>query len=383
MGAGIAEVFARAGWQVHGIDRDTAALDRGRDIIATSTDRAVTKGKLTAADRDALQERISYDTDLAAAHDATVVVEAALEDLDAKRAIFADLGTRFGPDVLLATNTSSLPVTEIAAVTEHPERVVGLHFFNPAPVQELVEVITTVHTSQQASERTAALVAELGKTAITCGDRAGFVVNRLLVGYLNRAIRLHQDGFAGRDEIDQVMVTSAGYPMGPFALCDLVGLDVILAVVERIWDDTRDPIDAPAPLLRQLVAAGRLGRKSGVGFGASGDPEPIAQLNRAGRREDRSDELPGALVLPYLNEALRMVESGYATCDDIDTGMQLGCRMPGPFDLLAEIGVERVLTGQRLIFAETAAPAHRPCRLLETLAAGDDPSAALAELRRS
>ncbi len=382
MGAGIAEVFAREGWRVYGIDRDQAALDRGHQILASSTDRAVAKGKLSPSDRDALLARISVHTDLDDASEVDLVVEAAVEDVQTKRDIFADLGARFGAEVILATNTSSLSVTEIASAAAHPERVVGLHFFNPAPVQQLVEIVTTVHTADTVSEQIGSIVDQLGKVAIQCGDRAGFVVNRLLVGYLNRAIRLLQDGFASRDEIDQVMVTSAGYPMGPFELCDLVGLDVVLAVVEQIWSETRDRIDAPAPLLRQLVAAGRLGRKSGLGFGTATEPDPSAQVNRARRRETRVDELPGALVLPYLNEALRMVESGYASCDDIDTGMQLGCRMPGPFDLIAEIGVVPVLTAQQMIFAETAEPAHRPCHLLEQLAAADDPAAALAALRR-
>lgn len=382
MGAGIVEVLARAGWRVYGIDRDRAALERGQEILAASTDRAVAKGKLDPAERDALLAQISVHTDLAEAAGVELVIEAAVEDLAVKREIFADLGTRFGPDVILATNTSSLSVTEIASAAAHPERVVGLHFFNPAPVQQLVEIITTVHTDRAIAQRIGSVVDALGKVAIACGDRAGFVVNRLLIGYLNRAIRLLQDGFASRDEINQVMVTSAGYPMGPFELCDLVGLDVVQAVVEQIWSETRDRADAPAPLLGQLVSAGRLGRKSGLGFGTVGDPDPAEQINHGRRLSTRVDELPGALVLPSLNEALRMVECGYASCDDIDTGMQLGCRMPGPFDLIAEIGVERVLIGQQLIFAETAEPSHRPCHLLEQLAAADDPAAALAELRR-
>ncbi|MFW6598589.1 3-hydroxyacyl-CoA dehydrogenase NAD-binding domain-containing protein [Propionibacteriaceae bacterium Y2011] len=379
MGAGIAEVYARGGHRVIGIDRDETAVSRGRTIIARSTDRAVERGKLSSDDRDALVDRIEWHTDLAAAADAALVVEAAFEDITVKRDIFTRLADVVGPETVLATNTSSLSVTELAAATTDPSRVVGVHFFNPAPVQQLVEIISTVHTDPAVRDRLAETLHQLGKTTIGCGDRAGFVVNRLLIGYLNRAITLYGNGYARRDEIDHAMVEGAGYPMGPFALCDLVGLEVTLAVVERIWDETRDRADAPAPLLRQLVAAGRHGRKSGRGFhphdgsdAAEPGPEPL---------RNRRDEFPDLLVLPYLNEALRMVEQGYASSADIDTGMSLGCRMPKPFDQLAELGPAAVLAGQRAIHAETGEASHLPCRLLVELGEAAEPTAALAELR--
>ncbi|HET9649436.1 MAG TPA: 3-hydroxybutyryl-CoA dehydrogenase [Microlunatus sp.] len=381
MGAGIAEVFARNGWDVAGIEVAEAALDRGRAILGRSTDRAVATGKLTAHDRDALLGRVSFGTDLAAVADADVVVEAVVEDLDVKTTIFAELDRRTRPEALLATNTSSLSITAIAASTERPERVVGVHFFNPAPVQPLVELISTMLTSPATVERAQHVLDDLGKTTITCTDRAGFVVNTLLVGYLNRAALLCGDGFAARDEIDAAMVR-AGHPMGPLALLDLVGHDVTLAVLNRMYDETRDRLVAPAPLLSQLVAAGWLGRKSGRGFYSYGPegptdapgPGPLARASRAA-------ELPMALLAPYLNRALVMVGSWYASPDQIDTGMSLGCRMPKPFDVLAELGPREVLAAQQQIFAETAEPGDRPALLLERLAAADDPDTALVALR--
>ena len=381
MGAGIAEVFARSGWQVSGIEITDAALERGRSILTRSTDRAVSTGKLSAPDRDALVGRVSFGSDLEAVAEADVVVEAVIEDLDTKTALFADLDARTRPDALLATNTSSLSITAIAAATQRPERVVGVHFFNPAPVQKLVELITTVLTAPETTERAQSVLDDLGKTTITCADRAGFIVNTLLVGYLNRAALLYGDGFATRDEIDSAMV-EAGNPMGPLTLLDLVGHDVTLAVLERMYGETKDRLVAPAPILNQLVAAGWLGRKTGRGFYAYG-PDGATDAPGPGpsTRASRAGELPMTLLAPYLNRALAMVGSWYATPDQIDTGMSLGCRMPKPFDVLAELGPREVLAAQRQIFAETAEPGDRPALLLERLAAADDPGTALVALR--
>ncbi len=381
MGAGIAEVFARSGWQVSGIEVTDDALERGRSILARSTDRAVATGKLSAEDRDALVGRVAFGTDLDAVADADVVVEAVVEHLETKTALFADVDRRARPDALLATNTSSLSITTIAAATEHPDRVVGVHFFNPAPVQPLVELITTVLTAPETTERALGLLDDLGKTTITCTDRAGFIVNTLLVGYLNRAVLLLDGGFATREEIDTAMV-EAGNPMGPLTLLDLVGLDVSVAVLTRMYDETKDPLVAPASLLTQLVAAGWTGRKAGRGFYAYG-PDGVTDAPAPGprTRASRASELPLALLAPYLNGVLRMVGTWYATPDQIDTGMSLGCRMPKPFDVLSELGPRQVLAAQRQIFADTAQPADRPALLLERLASADDPTTALVALR--
>ncbi|GAB3704188.1 3-hydroxyacyl-CoA dehydrogenase [Mariniluteicoccus flavus] len=382
MGAGIAEVFAKAGHTVRGIEYNDSALERGRGIIEKSTQRALSKGKLSEADRDALLGRLQLSTSREDVADCQLIIEAVNENLDLKTSIFTDLDRIAAPGAILATNTSSLSITAIAAVVADPGRVVGVHFFNPAPVQTLVEVIRTIHTREQVVSELTGLLAGLGKSPVVCGDRAGFIVNALLVPYLGSAIKLYADGFASREELDAAMVEKAGYPMGPLTLLDLVGHDVTLAVLERMYDETKDRLNAPAPLLTQMVTAGMLGRKSGRGFYEYG-PDGVTEWAGPARtpRRSRADELPDRLVAEYLNQAIRMVETGYASVDDVDTGMAEGCRMPKPFEVLAELGPKHVLEVQRRTFDETAEPGHRPARLLEELAAADDGAAAVAELR--
>ncbi|WP_229119811.1 3-hydroxyacyl-CoA dehydrogenase [Enemella evansiae] len=384
MGAGIVEVFARAGLTVRGIEYNDQALERGRAILQKSTDRAVAKEKLTADEQTALLGRIEFTTDTAAGvTDADLVIEAVNENLELKTSIFQTIDEAAPKTAILASNTSSLSVTAIAAAVADPSRVLGVHFFNPAPVQTLVELIRTVHTSDQTIQRMADLLRGLGKSPIVCGDRAGFIVNALLVPYLGSAIRLYENGFCTREELDQAMVEQAGYPMGPLTLTDLVGNDVTLAVLERMYDESKDRLTAPPSLLRQLVTAGWHGRKSGRGFysyAAEGadDPGPVPPP-----RGSRAGELPDRLVAEYLNNCLRMVEVGYASVDDIDTGMVEGCRMPPPFEVLATLGPKHVLDVQRRTFDETAEPGHRPALLLEQLAQVENPAAAIDELRRA
>ncbi|MQA94017.1 MAG: 3-hydroxybutyryl-CoA dehydrogenase [Streptosporangiales bacterium] len=266
MGAGIAEVFAKAGLTVIGIEIDDAALERGRGHLESSVGRAVKRGRMTEEERDALLARVTLGTDRGALAEADLVVEAVPERLDLKRDVFTDLDRVSRPGVVLATNTSSLSVTEIAALTSRPERVVGMHFFNPAPVMRLVEVVGTVLTEPEVTAAVAALAERIGKTPVTVGDRAGFVANALLVPYLNHAVRLYETGIATRDDIDTTMTAGAGLPMGPLTLLDLVGLDVALAIMDVLWEEFRDPRYAAAPLLRRMVTAGLLGRKTGRGF---------------------------------------------------------------------------------------------------------------------
>lgn len=391
MGAGIAEVFARAGLAVHGIEYDDSALDRGRGILQKSTDRAVARQKLTAEEQTALLDRIEFTTDTAAGvRDADLVIEAVHEDLELKTRIFRTVDAAAPAGAILASNTSSLSVTAIAAAVADPSRVLGVHFFNPAPVQTLVELIRTVHTSEQNLARLAELLRGLGKSPIVCGDRAGFIVNALLVPYLGSAIRLYENGFCTREELDQAMVEQAGYPMGPLTLTDLVGNEVTLAVLERMYEETRDRLTAPPSLLRQLVTAGWHGRKTGRGFYSyPADPAADSADGSADQgpvrppRGSRAGELPDRLVCEYLNNCLRMVEVGYASVDDIDTGMVEGCRMPPPFEVLATLGPRHVLEVQRRTFAETAEPGHRPTLLLEQLAQVENPGSAIDELRRA
>ncbi|TDB85520.1 3-hydroxybutyryl-CoA dehydrogenase [Actinomadura sp. KC216] len=266
MGAGIAEVLARGGLAVVGVEVDRDALERGRGHLESSTGRAVKRGRLTAEAQQEILGRVALTTDFADLGDCDLVIEAVPERLDLKRRVFAELDRVCRADAVLATNTSSLPVTDIAAGTSRPSQVVGVHFFNPAPVMKLVEVIATVLTEPDAVTGVAELVKGLGKTPVTIGDRAGFVANRLLFGYLNGAAAMLESGHATRDDIDTAMKTGAGLPMGPFTLMDLIGLDTCLQVLDAIYAESRDRRHAASPLLRELVTAGLLGRKTGRGF---------------------------------------------------------------------------------------------------------------------
>lgn len=385
MGAGITEVFARAGFQVHAVDNNEAALERGRSIIQKSTGRAVSKGKMTETEQQELLDRVTYFTDAAeAVAGCGLVLEAVFENLELKQEIFRKVDAAAPADAILATNTSSLSITSIATVVADPSRVIGVHFFNPAPVQSLVEIIRTVFTSDDCVEQLTDLLKGIGKSPILCGDRAGFIVNALLIPYLGSATRLYQDGFATREELDTAMVEKAGYPMGPLTLMDMVGNDVCLAVLEKMYDETKDRVNAPTPLLINLVTANMLGRKTGRGFYTYVDGKATDEAGPVRRpRQSRGVELPDRLLGQYLNNCIKMVEINYASVDAIDTGMAEGCRMPRPFEVIKEIGPKQVLQTVESIYAETGEPGHRPARLLRQLAMADDPSAALDELREA
>ncbi|MBG6100283.1 3-hydroxyacyl-CoA dehydrogenase family protein [Micromonospora vinacea] len=267
MGAGIVEVFARNGIDVVAVEISEPALERGRATLKGSTDRAVAKGKLAEADRDALHERVHFAVGLDALHSVDLVIEAVPEHLDLKQRIFAELDRVCRPETILATNTSSLSVTEISVATSRPNQVIGIHFFNPAPVMKLVEVVRTVVTAPEVVADVEALCARLGKVDVTINDRAGFIANALLFGYLNHAVSMFESHYATREDIDAAMKLGCGLPMGPLALMDLIGLDTAYEILDTMYRrGGRDRRHAPVPLLKQMVTAGLLGRKSGRGF---------------------------------------------------------------------------------------------------------------------
>jgi 3-hydroxybutyryl-CoA dehydrogenase len=273
MGTGIAEVLARTGLDVVAIDISPAALDRGRSHIEGSAQRAVDRGKLDASDRDALIARIEYGTALEPLAECDIVIEAVPERLELKREVFRQLDEICKPDTILATNTSSLSVTEIAVATGRPGKVIGLHFFNPAPVMKLVEVVRSVVTEPEVIAEIEAFAQSLGKVDVTIGDRAGFIANALLFGYLNHAAAMYEAKVASREDLDDAMKLGCGLPMGPLQLVDLIGLDTTYEILETMYRQSRDRLHAPAPILKQMITAGLLGRKSGRGFYAYDKPE--------------------------------------------------------------------------------------------------------------
>ncbi|WP_165984941.1 3-hydroxyacyl-CoA dehydrogenase family protein [Streptomyces sp. YIM 98790] len=266
MASGIAEVFARAGYDVTLAARSLAKAGTARGRIAKSLDRSVKKGRISEGDRDAVLARITPAGTLESFASADLVVEAVAEDLAVKKELFATLDRVCKADAVLATTTSSLPVIACARATSRPREVIGMHFFNPAPAMKLVEVVRTVLTGEEAHATVVEVCARIRKHPVDCGDRAGFIVNALLFPYLNNAVKMVQEHYATPDAIDTAMRLGGGYPMGPFELLDVVGLDVSLAIEEVLHKEFRDPSLAPAPLLRQLVEAGCLGRKTGRGF---------------------------------------------------------------------------------------------------------------------
>ena len=518
MGAGIAEVFARAGLAVVAIEVDPGALEQGMATLDRSLARAVTRGKLTELEKADILGRVRPATGFAAAANADLAVEVVPERMEIKRQVFAELDRVCRPDAILVTSTSSLSVTSIAAGTAGPGRVAGLHFFNPAPVMRLVEVVTTVRTAPETGQAVTDLVRRLGKTPVRVPDRAGFIVNALLLPYLNHAARLLETGYASRADIDAAATAGLGLPMGPLALLDLIGLDTSLSILDVLHAEFGGPRFAAAPMLRRLAEAGLTGRKTGRGFydyqqqeppqppgpasihnGAGrcqsrhrdagrrrrGSPDAapgpdrsgwLAAHGRTGRRKrgprqsadhrggapddndpdvhdldapDQEDSSPGGLVIvlvpeasesvlgaalatgrpadavglhlagdqlaelvitplsapgvvraaaalagrlgvtvvqcpdrpgflagallyPHLNDAVRMVQDGYASAADIDTAMTLGCGYPcGPLQLLDAAGPGRALAVLTRMHDSYGDPAFAPAPLLaEHAAAG-------------
>jgi 3-hydroxybutyryl-CoA dehydrogenase len=266
MGSGIAQVAATAGCDVVILEAVQAALDRGTAGIKKSLDKFVEKGTLTASDRDAAYARIRTTTNVHDLRDCDLVIEAVVENMDVKKALFKELDQLLAPHATICSNTSSLCVVEMAAATKRPARVAGLHFFNPVPLMKLVEIVKTIVTDQETIDTLFAFAKKIGKTAILAQDTPGFIVNRLLVPYLLYAIRVYEAGLASREDIDEGMKLGCGHPMGPLTLLDFVGLDTTYFIAEIMFDEFKDPMMAPPPLLKRMVLAGHLGRKSGKGF---------------------------------------------------------------------------------------------------------------------
>jgi 3-hydroxybutyryl-CoA dehydrogenase len=338
MGAGIAESAASAGLSVAMVDVREEALDRGRGTIEKDLERRVKRGRISEEERREVLGRVSATTDLEACADAAVAIEAVIEDAEVKRKVFGDLERVVAGEAVLATNTSSLSVADIAAGTEHPERVVGMHFFNPVPAMRLVEVVTGPSTDPSAVRRVEEVAERLGKTPIRVSDTPGFVVNRVARPFYLEALRLVEAG--GKPEQIDASVRDVGFRMGPLELADLIGNDVNLAVSESLFERYYyQPRFRPSHLQRSMVEGGSLGRKSGRGFYDYGE-EGKVEGEPAEPQEDISLRITSCIV----NEAFLALSEGVATAEDIDRAMKLGANYPkGPFEWAEEIGARSIV----------------------------------------
>ncbi len=339
MGAGIVEVFAKSGYSVVGVAESDAAVSLGQSNLAKSLSRAVSRGKLTDEESSGITSLVTWGTDFSLMSDCDLVVEAAPEIMSLKAKIFSELDSCVKSSAILATNTSSLSVTSIAEVTSRRSHVIGLHFFNPAPVQKFVEVISTEFSDSDVVKKVVDLARGLGKEPAQIADQPGFIVNKLLLRYLNHAVRLIDDGISTRDIIDSAMREIAHFPMGPLELLDLIGLDTSVEVLNTIYDDTGIDTDGPASGLTARVNIGELGRKSGEGFYTYAQPhEPATSQDDEGKQRVYVE-----LINAYLASACEMRDSGYATEHDINQGMKLGCGLPeGPFETIARVGSDQL-----------------------------------------
>jgi 3-hydroxybutyryl-CoA dehydrogenase len=266
MGAGIAQLCAQSGYQVVVSEINDEFLKKGLASIDKTLARSVEKGKLAQADKDAIMGRLKGTTSTKDFADCDLVIEAAIENLDLKKKIFADLDGVCPPDAILATNTSCLSIIEMSVVTKRPDKVLGLHFFNPAPVMKLLEIVTTIATSDETLKESRKFGESLGKTVVTTKDAPGFIVNRVWIPFLLHAIRLYEDGVASREDIDNAIMLGLSYPMGPLTLADMVGVDVVKLVSDALYEQLKDPRYIVPTLVEKMVAAGWLGRKTGKGF---------------------------------------------------------------------------------------------------------------------
>lgn len=360
MGAGIVEVFAANGYQVKAVAESAAAVELGKQNLANSLHRAQTKGKRTELEVSEIRERVSWAADFSILADCDLVIEAAPEILDLKKSIFRELDELVKPTAILATNTSSLSVSEIAKSTVRPENVIGFHFFNPAPVQKFVELINTEFSNGDTISDALELARSLGKYVAQVSDQPGFIVNKLLLTYLNHAVQILDSGVATKEDIDSAMRELAGYPMGPLELIDLIGIDTCVEILKTIYADTGNELHQPASGLVELLASGNKGRKTGSGFYDYAERSKLPQSSNSEIKRAVFIELETA----YLGDAVAMAASGYASESDIDNGMKLGCGLPaGPFERIAEMGINKLREQQAQLAEVTGRTEYAPLPL--------------------
>lgn len=369
MGAGIAQLACLGGYETQLHDPQSEALERGVERLRRDLDRGAAKGRWSAEDAATAAARLEAAPELEALAGCELVVEAAPEDLDLKRDLFARLESICGPDAVLATNTSSLPVTEIAAAAAAPERICGMHFFNPPALMKLVEVVAGERTGEDAVAAVADVAERMGRTPVRCTDSPGFIVNRCNRPYTLESLHVLGDGIADHAQIDRVMRDDGGYRMGPFELMDLIGIDVNLGVARSFYAQRPIARWQPHPIQERLVAEGRLGRKTGGGFYDYGDE---------GKIEPPADELEPELrrrilervVSQLVNEACFAAGEGVAAPDDIDSAMRLGLNHPrGPFEWRRELGPARVLATLERLRDETGDDRYEVAPMLASEAA--------------
>jgi 3-hydroxybutyryl-CoA dehydrogenase len=364
MGSGIAQLACLGGYETVLHDPVPEALEKGAERMVESLGKGVRREMWSADEAEAAGGRLRIAEEIAGLADCDMVIEAAPEDVELKRRLFVELAEACGPQAILATNTSSLPVSSIGAETPHPERVVGMHFFNPPALMKLVEVVAGEATAEPALAATADLAERMGRTPVRCTDAPGFIVNRCNRPFALESLRMLGEGVATHAQIDRVVREDGGYRMGPFELMDLIGIDVNLSVAQSFYAQRAEPRWEPHPIQERMVAEGRLGRKSDGGFYEYADGKKVEV------DADVADELRAAIlsriVATLVNEAAFAVEEGVAAPDDIDTAMRLGLNHPrGPFEWLKRIGADRILATLRSL-SEALGPArYRPASLLQ------------------